>query len=178
MRPQARQILMRRLMTSGVSIAQILVKQAQKRIKDKGSDVGGYADLWANRVGPIKVPVRKGSKKTKDVYHYRKGGTPLYDTGNLFRSMASRTELLTDGVRLILTAPLYALFHQHGFKTTGPNFIPFTRGAVRRDPAALAKREFVVARHGVTVPKRPIMAMPETSRREVARTIARALGAR
>jgi hypothetical protein len=68
-------------------------------------------------------------------------------------------------VKLILKGPLHALFHQHGFKTSGPNRIPFTRRAVRGD--AKGKREALYAKKGVTVPARPIFAMPIEARREV-----------
>lgn len=174
MRSQTRNILLKRLQQAVVS--EILVKQAKARIRDKGADVGGYADLWANRAKPIRV--KMGKKKTKMVEHYRKGGTPLRDTGNLFNSLSSAQVAIADGLRLILRAPLYGIFQHHGFTTSGPNFIPFTRGAVRKDQRALARREFVIAKHGVTVPARPILAMPLTAKREIARTIARALGAR
>lgn len=172
MRPQVRTILLKRLQEADIS--RILVKQAQARIKSGGSDVGGYADLWANSA---KIMVGKG-KRRREISHYRKGGQPLYDTGNLFRSLTSKMSAIGDGVRLTLLAPLYGLYQHHGFKTSGPNFIPFTRAAVRRDAKALKRHEYAYAKSGVTVPSRPILAMPNPARAEVARTIARALGAR
>lgn len=195
MQSQVRTILLKRLQEADIS--RILVKQAQARIKSGGSDVGGYADLWANSA---KIIIGKG-KRRREISHYRKGGKPLYDTGNLFRSLTSTMSVIGDGVRLTLLAPLYGLYQHHGFKTSGPNFIPFTRRAVRQGPeafktksgefdlakitkyekghkAALKNREYAYAPNGVTVPSRPIFAMPNTARAEVARTIARALGAR
>lgn len=172
MREGVRQILLKRLQSADVS--RILVKQAQARIKSRGSDVGGYASLWADKA---KIRVGKG-KRQREISHYRAGGTPLYDTGNLFRSLTSKMAVIGDGVRLTLLAPLYGVYQHHGFTTSGPNFIPFTRGAARQDAKALKRHEFAWARNGVKVPARPILAMTNTARAEVARTIARALGAR
>lgn len=162
--------LLARLAASNV--ARILVKQAQRRIRTRGADVGGYAALWADTA---RLKVGKG-KRTRFIDHYRKGGTPLYDTGELFRGLTAEQVPVPGGIKLILKGPLHAVFHQHGFKTSGPNRIPFTRRAVRGD--AKGKREALYAKRGVTVPARPIFAMPVEARREVARAIARALGAR
>lgn len=164
--------LLKRLQAS--EVARILVKQAQARIDSRGADVGGYAALWADTA---KVTIGKGKKK-RTIDHYRKGGMPLKDTGDLYRSLTAETTATTSGIRMTLQGSILSVFHQHGFKTSGPNFIPFTRGAVRRDPKAMKRGEYALARKGVTVPARPIFAMPQTARREVARAIARALGAR
>lgn len=165
-----RETLLARLAASNIS--RILVKQAQRRIRERGRDIGGYAALWADTA---RLKVGKG-KRARFIDHYRKGGTPLYDTGELFRGLSSEQQPVDGGVKLILRGPLHALFHQHGFKTSGPNRIPFTRRAVRGD--AKGKREALYAKKGVTVPARPIFAMPIEARREVARAIAQALGAR
>jgi len=165
-----RETLLARL--AAANISRILVKQAQRRIRERGRDIGGYAALWADTA---RLKVGKG-KRARFIDHYRKGGTPLYDTGELFRGLSSEQQPVDGGVKLILRGPLHALFHQHGFKTSGPNRIPFTRRAVRGD--AKGKREALYAKKGVTVPARPIFAMPIEARREVARAIAQALGAR
>lgn len=188
-----RALLLKRL--QGSEVARILVKQAQARIRSRGSDIGGYAPLWADTA---RITIGKGKRK-REVTHYRKGGTPLYDTGETFRSLTAITEAVGNGVRMTLQGSMIAAMHQQGFRTTGPNFIPFTRKAAKQwvveDEAkrrAGTKRKSkpfnatypvsspqgLVAGKGVTVPKRPIFAMPETARREVARSIARALGAR
>jgi len=157
---------------AAANISRILVKQAQRRIRERGRDIGGYAALWADTA---RLKVGKG-KRARIIDHYRKGGTPLYDTGELFRALSSEQQPVDGGVKLILRGPLHALFHQQGFKTSGPNRIPFTRRAVRGD--AKGKREALYAKKGVTVPARPIFAMPIEARRETARAIAQALGAR
>lgn len=180
-----RKMLIRKLQSA--EVAQILVAQAQRRIESKGQDVGGYAPLWADKA-KLLIRTKKGGKRNKRgvrkgetyemIRHYRAGGTPLYDTGKLFISMRAKTQSIANGIRMILQVPLYGIFQHHGFETSGPNFIPFTKGARRGQKAALKRREFVIAKEGVTVPARPIFAMPTTARTEVARAIARAMGAR
>lgn len=170
--------ILTRLRASGAALPMILVKQARQRIRTRGADVGGYARLWADTA---KIKVWKGrgkNRKQVDLPHYRSGGTPLADTGNLVRSLNGTFQYIPNGFRLSLRGPLYAVFQHYGFKTSGPNLIPFTRAAARKDPAALKKHQFMYAKNGVTVPARPIFAMPKAAKTEVARAIARALGAR
>jgi hypothetical protein len=170
--------LVRRLGSKGANVALVLVKQAKQRIRTRGADVGGYARLWAD-TAIIKVWKGRGkNRKQVDLPHYRAGGVPLADTGNLLQSLNGTIQEIPNGVRLFLRGPLYAVFQHHGFKTSGGNFIPFTRGAVRRDPKAMKAKEYLYAKSGVTVPARPIFAMPSTAKAELARAIARALGAR
>jgi phage gpG-like protein len=188
-----RAILLKRLQSA--EVARVLVKQAQARIKARGSDVGGYAPLWADTA---KIIIGKGKRKREQA-HYRRGGTPLYDTGETYRSLTAKTEAVSNGVQMTLQGSMIAAMHQTGFRTSGPNFIPFTRKAAKewvvQDEAKrkagtkrkskpfnatypISKPAGLVAGRGVTVPARPIFAMPQTARREVARTIARALGAK
>lgn len=185
--------LLKRLQAS--EVARILVKQAQARIDSRGADVGGYAALWADTA---KIVIGKGKRK-REVPHYRRGGTPLFDTGELFKSLTASTEGTSNGVRMTLQGSMIAAMHQRGFRTSGPNFIPFNRKAAKQwvveDEAKrragtkrksksftatypIASPQGLVVGRGVTVPARPIFAMPQTARREVARAIARALGAR
>ena len=164
------QQLLTKLQNSNVGL--ILKKQAQKRIRDRGADIGGYAPLWADSAR-LNVGTKK---KPKFIDHYRKGGVPLYDTGELFRSLTAKTEILADGIRLILIGSAIAVAQSKGFKIIGAVTIPFTRRAVRGDPKGA--RENLRVRNGVTVPARPIFAMPETAKKELVRAIARAMGAR
>jgi hypothetical protein len=158
----------------GSNIGLVLEMQAKRRIEESGKDIGGYAKLWAD-TAKLTVKTKRGYVVK---YHYRAGGTPLYDTGNLYRSLIGKTENTTRGLKLTLEGSMIALLQHSGFKTSGPNFIPFTQGALRRDKAALKNREFVIARKGVTVPARPIFAMPSSAKKELVRNIAIALGAR
>jgi hypothetical protein len=190
--------LVRRLGSKGANVALVLVKQAKQRIRTRGSDVGGYARLWAD-TATIKVWKGRGKNRRQvDLPHYRAGGVPLADTGNLLQSLNGTIQEIPNGVRLFLRGPLYAVFQHHGFKTSGGNVIPFTRAAARggarkwikqlegdakskaegKQKQAMERKEFMYAKNGVTVPARPIFAMPSTAKAELARAIARALGAR
>ena len=121
-----RALLLKRL--QGSEVARVLVKQAQARIKARGSDVGGYAPLWADTA---KIIIGKG-KRRREQAHYRKGGVPLYDTGDTFRSLTATTAAVANGVRMTLQGSIIAAMHQTGFRTSGPNFIPFTRKAAKQ----------------------------------------------
>lgn len=154
------------------NIALVLVKQAQKRIRERGKDIGGYAPLWAD-TARLNVGTKK---KPKFIDHYRKGGTPLYDTGDLSRSLTAKTEAISNGVRLRLIGSWIAEIQSRGFKVSGSLRIPFTRRAVRGDPKGA--RENMWTKNGITVPARPVFAMPDSAKKELARTIARALGVR
>lgn len=162
--------ILKKLQASDVGL--ILKKQAQKRIRERGADIGGYAPLWAD-TARLNVGTKK---KPKFIDHYRKGGVPLYDTGDLFRSLTAKTQAIANGVRLTLIGSAIAAAQSAGFKRIGEVIIPFTRRAVRGDPKGV--RENLVVKRGVTVPARPVFAMPESARKEVARAIARAMGAR
>ena len=162
--------ILKKLQASDVGL--ILKKQAQKRIRERGADIGGYAPLWAD-TARLNVGTKK---KPKFIDHYRKGGVPLYDTGDLFRSLTAKTQAIANGVRLTLIGSAIAAAQSAGFKRIGEVIIPFTRRAVRGDPKGA--RENLVVKRGVTVPARPVFAMPESARKEVARAIARAMGAR
>jgi phage gpG-like protein len=164
------QQLLTKLQNSNVGL--ILKKQAQKRIRERGADIGGYAPLWADSAR-LNVGTKK---KPKFIDHYRKGGVPLYDTGELFRSLTAKTEIIADGIRLILIGSAIAVAQSKGFRIIGAVTIPFTRRAVRGDPKGA--RENLRVRNDVTVPARPIFAMPETAKKELVRAIARAMGAR
>lgn len=164
------QQLLAKLQNSNVGL--ILKKQAQKRIRDRGADIGGYAPLWADSAR-LNVGTKK---KPKFIDHYRKGGVPLYDTGELFRSLSAKTVIIADGIRLILIGSAIAVAQSKGFRKIGAVTIPFTRRAVRGDPKGA--RENLRVRNGVTVPARPIFAMPETAKKELVRAIARAMGTR
>jgi len=154
-------------------IGLILTKQAKERIRKRGEDIGGYAPLWAD-TAKLNVGTKK---KPKFIDHYRKGGVPLQDTGqNIFNTLTARTEATENGVRLTLIGSAIAAMQSKGFKKIGEVSIPFTRRAVRGDPKGA--KEHLKIKKGITVPARPIMAMPVSARIGVARAIARALGAR
>lgn len=96
---------------------------------------------------------------------YRKGGKPLLDSGALKASINGRVQ---QGPRRIqIGSPLkHALYHQEGFSTNGPNYIPFTKKATRKpkgmkpdDFDLVPGYDYTMLWGGVDVPARPIFDM-------------------
>jgi phage gpG-like protein len=96
---------------------------------------------------------------------YRTGGKPLRDTGQMMREVNAKGQTGGNGVSIIMYGPLHAIFHELGFETQGPNFIPLTKKGKRthatgRNPTEeglVRGKDFTMAWRGVTVPKRPFM---------------------
>lgn len=98
---------------------------------------------------------------------YRAGGQPLVDTGQLRASFFSkeRTVSRKEAVSVIASSAFYAAWHQDGFHTQGPNYIPLTlRGRTLHhkgaDPASeglVRGKDYLMAWKGVNVPKRPMI---------------------
>jgi len=97
---------------------------------------------------------------------YRNGGQPLRDTGNLLRSIGAKAEQ-TGPARLSVTmsGAIYGIYHEKGFSTDGPNFIPLTRkgkrthatGANPNTENLSQGKDYVMAWGGVDVPARPFL---------------------
>lgn len=104
----------KRLKTVGPALAQVLVAQAKRRISAGGDSTHRYPDLWGH----------PGS--------YRAGGQPLRNTGQLMNGLHGDSSETATGVSVrLVSAHLHAQYHQSGFSTSGPNFIPLNRKAVR-----------------------------------------------
>jgi phage gpG-like protein len=111
---------------------------------------------------------------------YRNGGQPLRDTGNLLRSIGAKAEQ-TGPARLsiVMSGAIYGIYHEKGFSTDGPNFIPLTRKgkknhATGRNPYTeelSPGKDFVMAWGGVTVPARPFLVPTSKEFSEIAKTI-------
>lgn len=100
---------------------QLLVSQAKRRMDNGGDSTHHYPEVWDHPKS------------------FRRGGQPLLDTRtHIYNRLTSRCEVSGTIVRLILVGPLLALWHQEGFTTKGPNFIPLTRKARRN--ASMFKR--------------------------------------
>lgn len=148
---EIRRRVLRRLSDS--QLGTVLVAQAHRRIENGGDSEHKYPDLWINRV-PFDG--------------FRKGGQPLRDQGQLMQSLNGATERNGDTVTIRLQTPLmYPVYHQHGFTTKGPNYIPLSAAARRFSRVADAfaaglKRgtDFLIFRKGVTVPQRKIFNTP------------------
>jgi len=111
---------------------------------------------------------------------YRAGGQPLRDTGELIRSLKVRAEHAGGTqVTVIIQGPLYGIYHELGFETDGPNYIPLTRKGVRshstgNNPNAEGLnpgKDFLMAWNGVKVPARPFMVPTNTEWSEIGRSI-------
>lgn len=96
---------------------------------------------------------------------YRANGKPLRDTGETMRQMGAKGSSTGGGISITVSGPLHAIFHEMGFETSGPNYIPLTRRGKQKhstgnNPAnegLVRGKDFTMAWHGVTVPKRPFM---------------------
>lgn len=96
---------------------------------------------------------------------YRNGGKPLRDTGEMMREMGAKADSMGKDLQIVLYGPLHAIFHEMGFETDGPNFIPMTKKGKRehatgRNPASeglVQGKDYIMAWKGVTVPARPFM---------------------
>lgn len=159
-----------RLQARGNAIAAVLVTQARRRVANKGDSTHRYPDLWATRTG----------------LGFRAHGEPLRDRGQLLAALSAQAAPINDGVSLRLldgTPDHYGVYHQHGFETKGPNFIPLTLKARRihrkgNDPKAeglVRGKDYIMAWHGVTVPQRKLFNMPPEDLREIRWAIAAAL---
>ena len=150
----------KRLMEKGlakalrVSIAKVAVAQLEQvsnAFRNSGQPMQKWPKLWADQV--------PGS--------HRSGGQPLRDTGVLEASFAPPQTEVSErtATSTIASGVPYAAFHQTGFQTKGPNFIPLTLRARRlHRPGANPKDEglalgvdYVMAWKGVSVPARPIV---------------------
>lgn len=100
---------------------------------------------------------------------YRKGGKPLQDTGRLAASFFTKYHFVfeSEGVALIVLASsdFTAQWHQRGFSTRGPNFIPLTmkakrehvRGANPKHEGLELGVDYIMAWKGVKIPARPMI---------------------
>jgi hypothetical protein len=144
---------------------QVLVGQAKGRIDNSGDSEITYKGLWADT-----AHTRSGKP------HYRVGGKPLIDTRTtIYDRLNGDFAVFTDALEFFLRGTLHALFHNDGFTTKGPNFIPFTLRARRihrkgQDPALEGLEEgedYIMAWAGVTVPARPIFRFAPEDREEI-----------
>ena len=111
---------------------------------------------------------------------YRNGGQPLRDTGNLLRSIGAKAQQ-TGPARLSVTmsGAIYGIYHEKGFSTDGPNFIPLTRkgkrthatGANPNTENLSQGKDYVMAWGGVDVPARPFLVPTSVEFSAIGKTI-------
>jgi phage gpG-like protein len=130
--------------------------------------------------GKVRVRNKKITEYLMTGESYRAGGQPLRDTGNLQRSITAKAALVgPTRVEVTLAGALYGIFHELGFSTSGPNFIPLTRKGKRehatgRNPYAeglTRGKDFIMAWNGVEVQKRPFLVPTNTEWAEIGRSI-------
>lgn len=111
---------------------------------------------------------------------YREGGQPLRDTGNLMRSLGARASVSGPSqLTITLRGLKYGIYHETGFETSGPNFIPLTKkgkrthatGANPSTEGLQRGKDFFMAWGGVTVPKRPFLVPTEQEWVDIMKTI-------
>ncbi len=131
-------------------------------------------------------PGEKWQKLAARKESYRYGGAPLQDTGALAASFFIQSKKAGDKVSksVIASSSFYAPYHQVGFSTKGPNFIPLTlkakrlhvKGANPREEGLVQGVDYVIAKHGVTVPARPMIDyLDAQNQKEIFETINQAL---
>lgn len=133
--------------------------------------------------GPVQRSVTKKEYYVKGV-SYRAGGQPLRDTGRLLRSLTGKgTSSGANKVTVTLRGEQYGIYHEKGFKTSGPNYIPLTKkgkrghktGSNPEGEGLIRGKDFTMAWNGVTVPKRPFLVPTNEEFAEIGRTIKIAL---
>lgn len=113
---------------------------------------------------------------------YRKGGEPLKDNGILAGSFFRHSVMVAAKkvVSLIASHIFYAIYHQVGYKTKGPNFIPLTirarrvhvKGKNPEDEGLEKGVDYIMAWNGVTVPPRPMIDYANITNKELLRRAA------
>ena len=115
---------------------------------------------------------------------FRAGGKPLLDEGRAKDSFGHQVKWEGDSpVVEITTTEAYLQYHDTGFRTKGPNFIPLTREAKnkkRENPTASPDRlglvpgiDYVMAWAGVTVPQRRLFHFTPANSKQIADTLAK-----
>ena len=154
-----------------------------RKPKDSGAILGTrertVQKVTKTKAGP-KIKTVKVTEYRVKGKSYRAGGQPLRDTGNLVRSLGARAQRSGETqLEIVLTGPLYAIFHELGFETEGPNYIPLTRKGVRShatgaNPNAeglTQGKDFIMAWNGVKVPARPFLVPTTSEWSDIGRTI-------
>ncbi len=152
-----------------IPIEQMLVNQAKRRIDKGGDSEISYKRLWADTFRS-----RSGGRS------YRRGGKPLLDTRqHIYNTLHGTRSRTARSVVYHLRGSLIAVYHQNGFSTKGPNYIPLTlrgrrehqKGADPRLEGLVQGVDYIIARRGVTVPPRPLFRLAPEDRREIIATI-------
>jgi len=179
-----------RIGASGKGLAEVIKKQAVRRIKEGGDSEVHYEDLWATQAG---IGVRRG-------------GTPLRDTGFLLNGLRSDWSPSGRGGTTLhlIDSTGYGIKHDVGFTNKAPIAIPLSnkgkrlipkesphdikalkgaglKQAPNKEEAELGSKagrkpyDFYVLRKDAKVPARPIINMAPENLREFGRAILQAI---
>lgn len=131
----------------------------------------------AARIAKAMSRVEKARAKAIPATSYRKGGKILQDNGWLKASFfPSLIDVEGDkATSRIFSSMFYALWHQKGFKTKGPNFIPLTLkarrmhklGANPKDEGLEEGVDYVMKWRGVKVPQRKMIDYANATNKEL-----------
>lgn len=141
-----------------------LTKRAKRRVKMA-------KDHARNLPGRYGVnPTFRGGDGT------REAGKPLLDTGQLRNSIRYEVIETPRGAIARTGSPeKRLLWHQFGFKTKGPNYIPITREARKGwRPDLVPDMDYIIARNGVTVPPRPTIRFTVRDVQDIQETVVNA----
>lgn len=147
------------------------VKRAQRAV-DKIEQISDISDR--------NVVLRKARRKLREAKQakdegvpnlFRKGGKALSDTGALKASFSHVTNNTPKGGIVQIGSPLdRAGFHQSGFTTSGPNYVPLTSRARKGwNPKLIRGHDFIMFAKGVTVPARPMVRLTNQNRKDIIR---------
>ncbi len=156
---------------------------------------------WVDSVGPNEVVVSTREVTTKvkmrgrngdetrlsrrkqylvKTQSYRAGGHPLRDTSEMYGALnAVGMRVGRNKLRVTLRGPMYALYQDRGFSTSGPNYIPLSFKGKRKhgtgnnpnNEGLIRGKDYMMAWNGVTVPARPFLLPTRTEMRAVGKSI-------
>lgn len=130
--------------------------------------------IYTRNSNPMKIAkamarIQKANEHMEAATSYRRGGKPLMDKGALAASFFIKYNFVFEAdlslLVVIASSNVTAPWHQKGFVTKGPNFIPLTLKAARDHvKGANPKNEgfeygvdYIVAWKGVKVPERAMI---------------------
>lgn len=153
-------------------------KEATKKRADRVTRAQQRVDRIKESGDARSATVRKARQKLRDAKQakdegvpnlFRKGGKALSDTGALKASFSHVTNNTPKGGIVQIGSPLpRAGFHQSGFTTSGPNYVPLTSRARKGwNPKLIRGHDFIMFAKGVTVPARPMVRLTNQNRKDI-----------
>lgn len=144
------------------------LKTLESKFWVRGKPRGGHSGVRTRFVYE-KGKVRKVKEYMVVATGYRNGGQPLRDTGRLAGSLHARGSVRGGKLVLTMRGLKYGIYHDRGFKTSGPNYIPMSMKGKRghgtgnnpHTEGLKHGKDYLMAWRGVTVPARPFI-LPTT----------------